>query len=67
MPLHDSLSHPLTYLYRTGYRTVELIGGWHGHIIRTQIFFNVLDAMPILLALYTLNILTPAILLQPAN
>jgi uncharacterized membrane protein len=52
---------------RTGYRTVELIGGWHGHIIRTQVFFNVLDAMPIILALYTLNVLSPVYLLRPAT
>ena len=52
------------FIYRTGYRTVELLGGWHGHIIRTQIFFNILDATPVCLALYTLNVFSPSILLR---
>ncbi|KAF8587164.1 RTA1 like protein [Ramaria rubella] len=49
---------------RTVYRSVELLGGWHGPIIRTQIFFNLLDATPIVLALFTLNFLSPAFLLR---
>lgn len=49
---------------RTIYRSIELAGGWHGHIIRTQVFFNVLDATPIFLALFTLNVLSPSILLR---
>ena len=61
IPLLSSLT---IFLFRTIYRTIELIGGWHGHIIRTQVFFNVLDASPITLALYTLNILSPAWLLR---
>ena len=64
MPLYHTFCPPNEYFHRTGYRTVELIGGWHGHILRTQIFFDVLDAMPIILALYTLNALSPAFLLR---
>jgi len=52
---------------RTFYRTAELAGGWNGHIIRTQIYFNLLDATPITLALFTLNILSPAILLRTSE
>ncbi|KAF8579289.1 RTA1 like protein [Ramaria rubella] len=52
---------------RTFYRTVELLGGWHGHIIRTEIYFNLLDATPIVLALFTLNFLSPAFLLRTEN
>ncbi|KIJ38738.1 hypothetical protein M422DRAFT_210772 [Sphaerobolus stellatus SS14] len=48
---------------RTFYRTVELSGGWQGRIIRTQIYFNVLDATPICLALFVFNVFPPSILL----
>jgi len=63
MVLGLALSTLFVFL-RTGYRTVELIGGWKGHIVRTQVFFDVLDASPIILALYTLNFLSPAFLLK---
>jgi len=49
---------------RTIYRTVELLGGWDGHILRTQIYFNVFDATPIVLALLVLNFLPPGLLLR---
>jgi hypothetical protein len=49
---------------RTIYRTVELLGGWEGHILRTQIFFNVLDGMPIVVALFALNFFPPGLLLR---
>ncbi|KAF8579280.1 RTA1 like protein [Ramaria rubella] len=63
MVLGLALSTILVFI-RTFYRTVELLGGWHGRIIRTQIFFNLLDATPIVLALFTLNFLSPAFLLR---
>ncbi|KAF8516232.1 RTA1 like protein-domain-containing protein [Gautieria morchelliformis] len=49
---------------RTIYRTIELSGGWNGHIIRTEAFFNTLDATPIFLAMFILNFLSPAFLLR---
>ncbi|KAF8500001.1 RTA1 like protein, partial [Hysterangium stoloniferum] len=49
---------------RTFYRSVELSGGWNGKIIRTQVYFNVLDATPICLALFILNVLSPKFLLR---
>jgi len=52
---------------RTIYRTVELLGGWHGHILRTQIYFDVLDAMPIVVALFILNFLPPGLLLRSGS
>jgi hypothetical protein len=48
---------------RSIYRTIELLGGWSGRIITTEVYFNVLDAMPITLALLTLNALHPGWLL----
>ncbi|KZT61022.1 RTA1 like protein [Calocera cornea HHB12733] len=45
------------------YRTVELINGWSGVIITTEIYFNLLDAMPITLALFTFIFLHPGWLL----
>ncbi|TDL16186.1 RTA1 like protein [Rickenella mellea] len=45
------------------YRTIELSDGWHGRIIATQVYFNVLDGAMILLATITLNILHPGYLL----
>lgn len=58
--LKSSSIHPR----RTIYRTIELLGGWRGHIIRTEIFFNVLDATPIILALFILNLFNPGLLLR---
>ncbi|KAI0057294.1 RTA1-like protein [Artomyces pyxidatus] len=49
---------------RSVYRTIELAGGWTGKIIRTQVLFNVLDGAMICLAMFTLNIFHPGILLQ---
>ncbi|EJD05484.1 RTA1-domain-containing protein [Fomitiporia mediterranea MF3/22] len=49
---------------RTVYRTIELINGFTGRIIRTQIYFNVLDGAMIILASYTLNFLHPGYLLR---
>jgi len=49
---------------RSFYRTAELADGWHGIIIRTQIYFDVFDATPIVLALFTLNLFSPAFLLR---
>ncbi|KAI5120896.1 hypothetical protein M0805_002996 [Coniferiporia weirii] len=48
---------------RTVYRTIELVNGFTGRIIRTQIYFNVLDGAMIVLASYTLNFLHPGYLL----
>ncbi|KZT61016.1 RTA1-domain-containing protein [Calocera cornea HHB12733] len=56
------LSTLLIYM-RSIYRTVELLDGWTGRIITTEVYFNVLDAMPITLAMFTMNLLHPAWLL----
>jgi hypothetical protein len=51
---------------RSVYRTIELNDGWNGRIITTQVYFNVLEGMPITVAMYTMNILHPGLLL-PKN
>ncbi|KAF8506196.1 RTA1-domain-containing protein, partial [Hysterangium stoloniferum] len=54
-------------LIRSVYRTAELADGFKGPILRTQVYFNTLDATPIVLALLTLNAFSPTILLRPVN
>ncbi|KAG8884588.1 hypothetical protein FRB97_003885 [Tulasnella sp. 331] len=53
------------FLYiRTIYRTIELLGGWQGAVIHNQAAFDCLDAMPVIIALVTLNVLHPGRLLS---
>lgn len=44
---------------RAIYRTIELADGWTGRIITTERYFIVLDAIMIVLGMYTLNIIHP--------
>jgi len=46
-------------IIRAIYRTIELAGGWNGRVISTQVYFNVLDATMVTLAIYTFNIAHP--------
>ncbi|KAF9479945.1 RTA1 like protein, partial [Pholiota conissans] len=48
---------------RAVYRTIELSDGWGGRIIGTEVYFNALDGAMITLAMYTINILHPGLLL----
>ncbi|KZT61020.1 RTA1 like protein [Calocera cornea HHB12733] len=60
-----SLGITTVLIYIRGiYRTVELIGGWNGVVITTELYFNVLDALPITLALFTMIFLHPGWLLR---
>ncbi|RPD77189.1 RTA1-domain-containing protein [Lentinus tigrinus ALCF2SS1-7] len=52
---------------RSIYRVAELADGWGGVVITTQTYFNVFDGAMIVLAMYTLNFLHPAILLGNAD
>ncbi|KAL7284369.1 hypothetical protein ACG7TL_001659 [Trametes sanguinea] len=54
-------------LIRSIYRTVELSNGWTGRIITTQVYFNVLDGAMIFLAMFTLNVFHPGILMGKAD
>ncbi|KAJ7503824.1 RTA1 like protein-domain-containing protein [Mycena galericulata] len=48
---------------RAIYRIVELAGGWHGRIIHTEVYFNVLDGGMVVLAIFTINFAHPGRLL----
>ncbi|KAK7064938.1 RTA1 like protein-domain-containing protein [Favolaschia claudopus] len=50
---------------RSIYRLIELSDGWTGRIIRTEVYFNVLDGAMITLAIFTLNFIHPGIFLMP--
>ncbi|KAM5536234.1 hypothetical protein V8D89_010133 [Ganoderma adspersum] len=53
------------FLYiRSIYRTIELSDGFHGRIIETQVYFNVLDGVMVVLAIYSLIFFHPARLLK---
>ncbi|EJD50224.1 RTA1-domain-containing protein [Auricularia subglabra TFB-10046 SS5] len=52
---------------RTVYRTIELQNGWNGKIISNEVLFNVLDGMPITVAMYTLIIFHPGRLVYNAD
>ncbi|KAJ7617381.1 RTA1-domain-containing protein [Roridomyces roridus] len=49
---------------RSVYRLIELKDGWLGRVIRTQVYFNVLDGAMVVLAITTWNFLHPGLLLQ---
>jgi len=51
-------------LIRTVYRTIEFLDGWNGKIISTQWLFNVFDATMITLAMLTLNVFHPGVLMR---
>ncbi|KAJ6483626.1 RTA1-domain-containing protein [Mycena vitilis] len=54
----------LVLFIRSIYRLIELSGGWNGRVIQTQIYFNVLDGGMVVLAIYTMNIAHPGLLLS---
>lgn len=49
---------------RSIYRTIELLDGWTGRIITTEVYFNVLDGAAIVLSMYSINFLHPGFLLR---
>ena len=51
---------------RAIYRTIELADGWNGRIIRTEVYFNVLDGAMVVLAIYAFNYCHPGRLLRDA-
>ncbi|KAH8108532.1 RTA1-domain-containing protein [Phellopilus nigrolimitatus] len=54
----------LLIFIRAVYRTIELADGWTGDVLRTQVFFDVLDGAMICIAIYTLNFFHPGFLLS---
>jgi hypothetical protein len=62
------LSISTLFIYiRTIYRTIELNDGWTGRIIRNETYFNTLDGMPIVVAMFTINFFHPGFLLPPKS
>jgi hypothetical protein len=59
----DLINSGYAYVYSSVYRVIELASGWTGRIIHTQVYFNVLDAGMVVLAIFTLNIAHPGLLL----
>ncbi|PPQ80666.1 hypothetical protein CVT25_001628, partial [Psilocybe cyanescens] len=51
------------FLVRSVYRVVELSDGWDGIVMRTQIYFNIMDGLMIALAMFTVNVFHPGRLL----
>ncbi|KAF8144342.1 RTA1 like protein-domain-containing protein [Mycena galopus ATCC 62051] len=51
---------------RSVYRLIELSGGWDGVVIRTEIYFDILDGGMVTLAIFTLNFVHPGVFLQPS-
>ncbi|KAJ7607929.1 RTA1-domain-containing protein [Roridomyces roridus] len=53
----------VTLFIRSIYRIIELAGGWHGRIIHTEVYFNVLDGGMVTLAIWTMNFAHPGFFL----
>ncbi|KAJ7114975.1 RTA1-like protein [Mycena epipterygia] len=53
----------LVLFIRSIYRIIELADGWTGRIITTEVYFNVLDGGMVTLAIWTMNIAHPGLLL----
>ncbi|ELU43102.1 vesicle-mediated transport-related protein [Rhizoctonia solani AG-1 IA] len=70
MILGLSISTLFIYI-RSIYRTIELLDGWTGPIITNELYFksiiyikDVLDGMPIVVAMYAINVFHPGLLLN---
>ncbi|KAJ6458326.1 RTA1-domain-containing protein [Mycena vitilis] len=46
------------------YRVIELTGGWDGPVIRTEVYFNIFDGGMVVLAMLTLNLAHPGLMLR---
>jgi hypothetical protein len=53
----------LTTAWSSIYRIIELAGGWHGRVLHTEVYFNVLDGGMVVLALLSFNFAHPGRLL----
>ncbi|KAJ6498226.1 RTA1 like protein-domain-containing protein [Mycena vulgaris] len=54
----------LVLLIRSIYRIIELSTGWHGRIIETEVYFNMLDGGMVVLAIFVINFAHPGRLLE---
>ncbi|KAJ7471661.1 RTA1 like protein-domain-containing protein [Mycena galericulata] len=55
----------LTLYIRSIYRIIELASGWESIILRTEVYFDVLDSAMVVLAITTINFAHPGLLLRP--
>ncbi|KAG6829098.1 hypothetical protein H0H92_005711 [Tricholoma furcatifolium] len=63
-----ALAFSTTCLFiRAVYRVAELADGWTGRIIRTEIYFDILDGAMVTLAIYSLNFIHPGFFLSEEN
>ncbi|KAF7303978.1 RTA1-like protein [Mycena indigotica] len=51
-------------LIRGVYRTIELADGWTGEVITTEFWFNMFDGGMVIVAIWTINIAHPGLLLS---
>ncbi|KAI0651904.1 RTA1-domain-containing protein [Trametes meyenii] len=58
------LAMTIFLVIRSVYRMIELIDGFTGKIIQTEVYFNIFDGAMVVLAIYTLNVLHPGWLLE---
>ncbi|CAD0092219.1 unnamed protein product [Aureobasidium vineae] len=54
----------LLIIMRSIYRTIELAGGWTGHVIETERYFIALDGAPMAALVIAFNILHPGVLIN---
>jgi len=66
MLVGSTLSSLLIYV-RSVYRTIELVDGWNGRIIKNELYFNTMDGAMIAASMFCLNVLHPGLLLGPGN
>ena len=52
---------------RSVYRTIELVDGWEGRIIKNELYFNVMDGAMIVASMFCLNVFHPGRLLGPGG
>nr|GAT57085.1 predicted protein [Mycena chlorophos] len=65
--LYGMSFNTLCLLIRAIYRVIELAFGFRGRIVETQVYFNVLDAAMITLAIWALNFTHPGRLMYRAS
>ncbi|KAF9647550.1 RTA1-domain-containing protein [Thelephora ganbajun] len=66
MLVGSTLSSLMIYV-RSVYRTIELVDGWGGRIIKNELYFDVMDGAMIVASMYCLNIFHPGRLLGPGG
>jgi len=54
----------LLIVMRSIYRTIELAGGWTGHVIETERYFIALDGAPMAALVIAFNVLHPGVLIN---